>query len=115
MEEPPPFGPAQHLPAGSGKRLPGPDGRVNLSGAQGGNPLSSPSRPGSVNQGKFIHLLKSEGGHPLKVLFTDGLFVQCMQKSKDKETIKNIFKRNLFIYGRKFLLAGKQTCLIYGF
>ena len=24
--------PAQHLPAGSGKRLPGPDGRVNLSG-----------------------------------------------------------------------------------
>ena len=55
MEEPPPFGPAQHLPAGSGKRLPGPDGRVNL-------PLSSPSRPGSVNQSKFIHLLKSEGG-----------------------------------------------------
>jgi len=37
MEEPPPFGPAQHLPAGSGKRLPGPDGRVNLSGAQGGD------------------------------------------------------------------------------
>jgi hypothetical protein len=35
---------------------------VNLSGAQGGNPLSSPSRPGSVNQSKFIHLLKSEGG-----------------------------------------------------
>jgi len=31
MEEPPPFGPAQHLPAGSGKKLPGPDGRVNLS------------------------------------------------------------------------------------
>jgi len=25
-------------------------------------PLSSPSRPGSVNQRKFIHLLKSEGG-----------------------------------------------------
>ena len=40
MEEPPPFGPAQHLPAGSGKRLPGPDGRVNLSGAQGGNPFN---------------------------------------------------------------------------
>ena len=47
--------PALHLPAGSGKRLPGPDGRVNL-------PLSSPSRPSSVNQSKFIHLLKSEGG-----------------------------------------------------
>ena len=31
MEEPSPFGPAQHLPAGSGKRLDGPDGRVNLS------------------------------------------------------------------------------------
>jgi hypothetical protein len=30
---------AQHLPAGSGKRLPGPDGRVNLSGAQGGDPF----------------------------------------------------------------------------
>ena len=112
MEEPPPFGPAQHLPARSGTRLPGPDGRVNLSGAQGGNPFSSPSRPGSVHQRKFIHLLKSEGD---QVLFTDGLFVQCMQKFKDKETIKNIFKRNLFIYGRKFLLAGKQTCLIYGF
>jgi hypothetical protein len=25
-------------------------------------PLSSPSRPGSFNQSKFIHLLKSEGG-----------------------------------------------------
>jgi hypothetical protein len=25
-------------------------------------PLSSPSRPGSVNQSKFIHLLKSEEG-----------------------------------------------------
>jgi len=25
-------------------------------------PLSSPSRPSSVNQSKFIHLLKSEGG-----------------------------------------------------
>jgi hypothetical protein len=35
---------------------------VNLSGAQGGNPFSSPSRPGSVNQNKFIHLLKSEWG-----------------------------------------------------
>lgn len=51
----------------------------------------------------------------VNVLFTDGLFVQCMQKFKDKETIKNIFRRNFFIYGRKFLLAGKQTCLIYGF
>ena len=30
---------AQHLPAGSGKRLPGRDGRVNLSGAQGGSPF----------------------------------------------------------------------------
>ena len=45
------------LPAGSGKRLPGPDGRVNLSGAQGGNPFKS----------KFIHLLKSEGGHAGKI------------------------------------------------
>jgi len=39
MEEPPPCGPAQHLPTGFGKRLPGPDGRVNLSGAQGGDPF----------------------------------------------------------------------------
>ena len=29
-------------------------------------PFSSPSHPGSVNQSKFTHLLKSEGGHPLK-------------------------------------------------
>jgi len=35
MEESLPFGPAQHLPAGSGKRQPGPEGRGNLSGAQG--------------------------------------------------------------------------------
>ncbi len=50
-------------------------------------PLSSPSRPGSFNQSKFIHLLKSEGG-----LFRKGrnLLKNLLEKSSlqiQKESI----------------------------
>ena len=59
MREQPPLGPAQRLPAGSGKQSrPGREGESL--------PLSSPSRPGFVYYCEFINLLKSEGGHPLK-------------------------------------------------
>jgi len=58
MREQPPFGPAQRLAAGSGKRSrPGREGESL--------PLSSPSRPGFVYHCEFINLLKSEGGRDL--------------------------------------------------
>jgi hypothetical protein len=34
----------------------------------------------------------------VNVLFTDGLFVQCMQKFKDKETIKKIYLSVTFLF-----------------
>jgi len=45
--------------AGSGKRLPGPDGRVNLSGTQGGNPFNEQGGAAAENALPFIKVNSS--------------------------------------------------------
>ncbi len=91
MREQPPFGPAQRLPAGSGKRSrPGREGESL--------PLSSPSRPGLIYRCEFINLLKSEGGPGSKRLLTSGKgFRYTGSKSKHFRWIFNGGKDSCWI------------------
>ena len=79
MEEPPPFGPAQHLPVGSGKRLPGPDGRVNLS------LFHHPPVRAPLIKGNSSTYLKVKGAIIKVVLINKGRFIKitnCMKNSE---------------------------------